>query len=247
MTLTVQVELEANYDRFEAAVANDLAAVSAALLVEKATFLKNYSQICAFRGFHEIALTGQSEASIGFFIEAHNDLLTAHVLATSGMWRSAYIALRSFMESYLGHIYFQDHPVELELWMAGKLKIEPKVLRGYCRTHPAITAHATPKSASEKLETQYARLSSSVHGSKVDFRMTDASTFPAIATSDAISLKKWQSLATDLIRTALIIYLALHAGRLKGAAHPAFRKVLGVALTPTAKAGVKAQLGVVLP
>lgn len=246
MTVSLQAELKANYGRFSTVVVNDLAAISAVLLGEEAVLLKSYYQICAFRGFHEVALTNQSEESISFFIEAHNDLLTSHVLAASGMWRSAHIALRSFMESYLGHIYFQDHPIELELWADEKFKTEPRDLRAYSRTHPAIAGYAISKSASDKLDSQYARLSKSVHGSKVDFRMTDASNFPAIASSDVIKLRKWQSLAADVVRTALVLYLSLHADKLKGAAHPVFRKVLGASLTPTMKVGVKAQLGVVL-
>jgi hypothetical protein len=160
------------------------------------------------------------------------------------MWRSALISLRSFMESYLCFIYFKDHPVELELWQKGDFRLEPKGLRQYCVKHPKICRYALSKAAAARLDNEYAKLSGSVHGSKVDFRMTSPSSYPAIATSDAARLKSWQGLQTQVVRNSLLIFLGLHCGLLQGAAHPAFRKILAVNFTPATKRAIKAQMGI---
>ena len=244
MPVTIEAEFSANYDTFKVAAEASNANVKGTLSANDKIFLSSYKLICAFRGWHEIGLVSLSDDVIGFFIEAHNDLLTSHVHATSGMWRSALISLRSFMESYLAFVYFKDHPVELAQWKVGELRLEPKVLRQYCVKHPELKKYSVVKSATQRLDSEYSKLSGSVHGSKVDFRMTSASAYPAIATGDLSRLRAWQKLQTQSVQTSLLIFIGLFAGRLHGAAHPLFRKVLNANFPPKIRQDVKAQLGI---
>lgn len=244
MTLTVESELRANHENFKREVISETSSVRQIVTLNNNEFFESYKLVCAFRGWHEIALQGASEEVAGFFIEAHNDILTSHVLATTGMWRSSLISLRAFMESYLAFIYFRDHPVELRQWSSGALKLEPKNLRQYCLKHPDICAYPIALASAKKLDTEYSKLSGSVHGARTDFRMTGPSSYPAISTPDLVRLRKWIKLKRDVVRTALVLMLTLNASALRGSSHPVFRKVLGSCLLPSSKLSIKQQIGV---
>lgn len=244
MPVSIDSELSANHRKFKAAAKADSLKVTNSISSQDSIFLSSYRLICVFRGWHEVALASLSEDVVGFFIEAHNDLLTSHVHATNGMWRSALISLRSFMESYLSFIYFKDHPVELAQWKNGEFRIEPKTLRQYCMKHPNLKSRAVVKNAAARLDGEYSKLSGSVHGSKVDFRMTSSSSYPAIATDNVNRLRAWQKLETQVVRTALLIFLGLYFEKLQGAAHPVFRKVMAGGFTLATKQAIKSQLGI---
>src|SRR6202035_1237450 len=87
---------------------------------------------------NELVLPNYSSGSSAFFFEAHNDALVSHVAASFGAWRSALHALRSSIENTLCAIYYRDHPIELELWSAGKFRIGFTGLLDYLRTHPRL-------------------------------------------------------------------------------------------------------------
>lgn len=247
MTASIEDELEKNHTLFKKAVFDENGKSASILDKDEGVYLKSYKLICAFRGWHEISLPGTTSDVAGFFIEAHNDLLTAHVHAMFGMWRSASISLRSFMESYLSFIYFKDHSIELELWKAGKFKIEPKNLRVYCANHPVLTASSVVKNATGALDKHYSELSGFVHGAKVDFRMTKQTDYPAISSPDSVRLKKWQSLQGKVVGDALIIFLGLYSGKMTGASHLLFRKVLGTVISKSKKTNLKVQLSINIP
>lgn len=244
MPVSVDSELSANHRKFKSAAKADSSKVSNSISAHDSFFFSSYRLICIFRGWHEVALASLSEDVVGFFIEAHNDLLTSHVHATNGMWRSALISLRSFMESYLSFVYFKDHPIELVQWKNGEFRVEPKILRQYCMKHPNLKSRAVVRAAVARLDSEYSKLSGSVHGSKVDFRMTSSSSYPAIATDEIIRLRAWQKLETQVVRTALLIFLGLYFERLQGAAYPVFRKIMAVGFPPATKQAVKSQLGI---
>lgn len=244
MAVTLEAEFRANHEKFKPAVLSETAAVQQSLLSNDATFLESYKLVCAFRGWHEIVLQDVSEQVVGFFIEAHNDLLTSHVLAMSGMWRSSLISLRAFMESYLAFVFFRDHPIELRQWSEGDFRLEPKNLRQYCVKHPDVGAYPIALSTAMKLDGEYSKLSGSVHGTRTDFRMTAASSYPAISTADVMRLKKWIKLERNVVRTSLVLLLALNSKSLKGAAHPVFRRVIGACLSSAVKSSIRQQMSI---
>jgi hypothetical protein len=162
----------------------------------------------------------------------------------SGMWRSSLISLRAFMESYLAFVFFRDHPIELRQWKEGNFRLEPKNLRQYSLKHPEVVAFPVALAAAKKLDSEYSKLSGSVHGTRTDFRMTAPSSYPAISTADVVRLRKWIKLERDVVRTALVLFLALNVRSLKGAAHPVFRRVLGACLSSGIKNSIKQQMSV---
>ena len=148
------------------------------------------------------------------------------------------------MESYLAFIYFKDHPIELMQWKSGEFRLEPKILRQYCMRHPAIKEFSIAKAASQRLDAEYSQLSGFVHGSKVDFRMTSPSKYPAIATVERARLMKWQKLQTMVVRTSILLFAALYKDKLQGAAVPVFRRILSEVLTKASRSSIKNQMKV---
>src|SRR5437764_4838143 len=84
----------------------------------------SYRRICALQAVKtHLVMPLYSNSSAAFFLEAHNDALVSHVGASIGAWRSSLQALRSCVENSLCAIYYNDHPIELELWVAGRFTI----------------------------------------------------------------------------------------------------------------------------
>ena len=114
MTITEQ-EINANYEEFYADWTtqieknwNDLKKLP--------VFLESYRRICALNAIKKILVIPNSRKdSADFFLEAHNDAVVSHVSASFGSWRSSLQSLRSIIENSLCSIYYNDHPVELQL------------------------------------------------------------------------------------------------------------------------------------
>jgi hypothetical protein len=105
-------------------------------LGKNAIYKSSYRRLCAFQALKTHLIAPNYKAgSAAFFFEAHNDVLVSHVAASIGAWRSALQALRSCEENTLAAIYYNDHPIELELWQAGKFLIGFSDLLKYAERH----------------------------------------------------------------------------------------------------------------
>ena len=108
--------------------------------------------------------------SAAFFFEAHNDALVSHVSASTGAWRSALQALRSCIENTLAAVYYNDHPIELELWQSSRFMLGFSELLGYMEKHPRLSPLGVQLSGLAAMKTEYATLSKAVHASAANFR-----------------------------------------------------------------------------
>jgi hypothetical protein len=238
---SLEAELKRNYAQFAKEVVADSSVVSTALLAEDAKFFASYRLLCAFRAFHEAVIDAESDDVQGFFIEAHNDLLTSHVHAMNGMWRSGFKSLRSYLENFLCFVYYKDHTIELELWKNGKFRIGASALFKYCDSHPKLGVSKTAKAALDQLKKDYERLSVAVHASRTDYRMTSAASYPQLSTSSKVSLGHWQSRELSAVRACVLVLFVLFSRNFTGAAHKGVRSVVGPVLTASSRSKLLAE------
>src|SRR5437867_1900885 len=132
-------EIEANFDAFSTQWKAELGAVSAHLANERAYYVSSYIRVASLNAWREALLSGLiSSGSLAFFLEAQNDAVISHVLASLGSWRSALKSLRSCIENVCSCLYYKDHPVELELWTAGNHRMDFINLIKYLWRHPEL-------------------------------------------------------------------------------------------------------------
>lgn len=241
---SLNAELARNFNQFAREAINESEAVRNALRVEDQKYLESFKMLCAFRAFHDSIVAGESDDAQGFYIEAHNDLLTAHVHATNGMWRSSFKSLRSFLENFLSFLYYKDHPIELQLWKTGKFRIGAAELRKYVSAHPLVVNSSLAKSAVDSIESDYAKLSISVHASRVDYRMTAQNAYPSLSSASKVSLGQWLSQERSVIRLAIVLMLVIYQKQLRGAGSRGLRTIAGLVLSADKKARVMTELAI---
>src|SRR5437870_9984913 len=100
--ITLEAEVEANFQKFRTSNKAALLATTAALESQANKFFKSYRRIVSLQAWRsELLETAISSGSLSFFLEAQNDALTSHALAGCGSWRSSLQALRSCIENVL--------------------------------------------------------------------------------------------------------------------------------------------------
>jgi hypothetical protein len=114
-------EIEGNFDSFRAAYRTSAESTAQSLQAHREHFLESYRRMTSLQAWRsELLENAISSDSLAFFLEAQNDALISHVLASFGEWRSSLKALRSCIENVMFAMYYKDHPVELQLWMDGR-------------------------------------------------------------------------------------------------------------------------------
>lgn len=243
--MTQAAEIAENFTRFSGQWFADLQG-SRAALHGSGQFSLSYARMAAFNGLREGVLAGCGGDCAAFFLEAQNDLLTAHILASLGVWRASLQSLRSFLENALSGLYFSDHPVELRLWLAGKLKLGFSDLLTYFNKHPDVSSVAPSVTGVSTLATEYATLSKAVHSSAVNMRMTGDGSVQ-ISSSDGNRLGPWSSRHTAAVRGVTLLVLTLRKDQLTGTRLLAVRSVLGAILTNSNRSQVRSSLGITIP
>src|SRR3546814_756006 len=171
--MSVSKEVRANSAKFMQSW-NDQAQKNWNEIQKSDKIIESYQRIAVFNSLRvDILEKCLSKDSYLFVKEAHNDLLTCHVSASLGSWRSALQCLRGFIENSLSAFYYMDHPIELEKWNIGSHRLGFSDMKGYFGTHPKLMNIDVCKEAIAKISVEYSTLSQAVHGSAKSFRMTD--------------------------------------------------------------------------
>ena len=209
-------------------------------LGESESLKVSYRRLTAIQAVRSNLLrTIYSEEALAFLSEAQNDLLTSHVFAAMGAWRSALQALRSSIENTLCCHYYQDHPIEYALWNSGKFKIGFSSLKTYFTSHPAIEVSAVGKFALNQIVGEYGTLSKAVHASAPQFRMTDSASKILLWGSEIPKLKQWASRERKVVEAEVLIAFTLNHDRLTGTKLQNVRNVASYALSDKVREDLK--------
>lgn len=244
MTLLLN-ETEANFRAFDKDWRADMAAVSAVLAKETAIYLASYRRIASLQAWRSFLEPRISVGSLAFFLEAQNDALTSHVFANLGSWRSSLKALRGCIDNILFCLYYKDHPIELRLWHEGKHRLTFAEHFTYLDNHPDRVL-VSQIDAMPVLRAEYSTLSKAVHASAKSFRMTEDIKETLLWSDAKESRGKWQTREQVVISNINLCLLALFRHDLEGAASPALRDAIGLAV-PVARLGdIKTHMKVVI-
>jgi|HubBroStandDraft_6_1064221.scaffolds.fasta_scaffold266160_2 hypothetical protein len=208
----------------------------------------SYRRLCAVQAIKtELVVPHYKAGSAAFFFEAHNDTLVSHVNASIGAWRSALQALRSCEENVLAAIYYNDHPVELELWETGKFQISFSDLLKYAEKHPRLSKFGQQLTGVETIHTEYATLSKAVHASAANFRMTDAISNVLLWNVDPVKLSMWATRERRVIEGVSSLMVCLHSTLLQGTALTQLRNVLHFSISSNIRKRLKTVANVTIP
>jgi len=238
-------ETEANFKAFDKGWRADMAAVSAELAKSSTVYLTSYRRLISLQAWRSFLETRISEGSLAFFLEAQNDALTSHVFANLGSWRSALKALRGCIDNVLYCLYYKDHPVELRLWHEGKHKLTFAEHFAYLDDHPD-RIQVQEVDAMPVLRTEYATLSKAVHASAKSFRMTENIKETLLWSDANDSRGKWQTREQAVISHINLCLLAHFRRELEGAAAPALRDAIGLAVPASKLSDIKTHMKVVV-
>jgi len=196
---------------------------------------------------NELIIPHYSAGSAAFFLEAHNDALVSHVAASFGAWRSALHALRSCIENTMCALYYRDHAVELQLWEKGKFRIDFTELLEYLRGHPILSALDENITGLGALKSEYAVLSKAVHGSAVNFRMTDSVSSVLLWSTDRVKLGMWSTREKRVFEALSMLLVCIHSDSLHGAQRSALRSMLYFAIRPGRRVAIQRAVHVSIP
>lgn len=216
-------------------------------LSSQAPFTRSYQLLSCLNAIqHTLVLPKFSVGSAAFFMEAQNDALVSHVNANVGSWRTALQSLRSCIENILCSIYYNDHPVELELWSQGEFRIWFADLHKYMLRHPRISVLDIPVTGLDALKSEYETLSKAVHASAINFRMTDGASKVLLWSTDSARLGAWSTRERHVIEAICSLLVCIFAGDLQGARNPQLRSMLSFATSAQRRKLIKSKLGVTI-
>jgi hypothetical protein len=244
--MALQQEIDANYVKFfdawsKGANANFQASKGRKQLIE------SYRRLAAFRALRVNLVENRlSKGAQAFFLEANNDLLTAHVTAHLCAWRASLKFLRSAIENVLYCFYYDVHPIEHRLWEKGKFKVGFAAAHSFFASHPDLVGLPKNVTALEQLETEYGTLSKAVHASSRSFRMTEGEINVLLWKDDNAKLGAWSTREKATVNALCLLSICLLADDLKGAKNGPTRDALQFALTKHAKQEVKTSLSITI-
>jgi len=216
---------------------------NAANLAGNLKFLESYRRVTALQALRTSLIQPLYSNDVNaFFVEAQNDALTSHVLASFGAWRSSLNALRSCIEDIFGALYFKDHPVELELWKLGKFRLGFSSTVKYFEDHPSLLGIDGALTRLAVVKEEYATLSKAVHGSAKSFRMTENIAGILLWSTEVSKLGAWDTRHKKVLESLSLLTICMHSERLKGAAHAQLRAVLGFAIGNSRRIQLRDQL-----
>lgn len=229
--MSLQDELRANFNQFNQSWRIEANTTLAALDVKHDTFGESYSRIASIQAWRTSIIESTLDAdSAAFFFEAQNDLLVSHCLAHLGSFRQSLKALRSAIENILFTIYYKDHSVELRRWKDGEHKLGFTELIAYVSSHPLMKGISDDSNGVAKIKEEYSTLSKAVHASAKRFRMTNESVENRLWINDVTELSCWATRENAVIKALNLLLLHCFADKLKGAAHPNLRQLIGLVI-----------------
>lgn len=241
-------EIEHNYIAFDAKWQDDMMVVSSSLSTHKDKYLTSYKRLTSLQAWRTTVINARvSKESASFFLEAQNDALVSHVFARMGSWRSALKALRSCIENVLFCLYYNDHPVELELWTRHKHKIGFTALCEYFNSHPLVIDIPDPNVVGlNTLIPEYAELSKAVHGSAKAFTMTSGVDATQLWIDKIDSLGAWSAREGKTVLGVNLLLMTLFREELQGAKQESLRKSISLSVSDAKRKKVKEELKIAL-
>ena len=240
-------EVDAHFARFKENWRDELTGTMASLDASEPILKESYRRITslnAWRGFLEAGIADEEVQK--FFIEAQNDALTSHVLASMWSFLSALKSLRSCIENVLFTLYYKDHPIEMKLWLAGEHKMGFESLHKYLLAHPELKGIDPNHAGLGSLKDEYSTLSRAVHASSSRFRMTDDDEQTNIWSDDVIKLRQWKTREDRTLASINKLLLSLNKASLTGTAHRGLRQAASFTLPTGARATLEESLGIAL-
>jgi hypothetical protein len=219
-----------------------------AALESNNALIESYRRLAALQALKSSVIArSYSKESAAFFSEAHNDALVSHVNASVGSWRSALQALRSCIENVLRTIYYNEHPVEYELWEMGEFLISFSELIKYAERHPKIRGVPKQLTGIEALKSEYATLSKAVHSSAAKFRMTGPASGILLWSTDAARASMWNTRERKVIEAASLLLLCFHRKQFEGTGMTPQRNVLYFCLSTASRQRLRTALKINIP
>lgn len=239
-------EISKNAAEFRTNLADALRANIAAINEKNSQKLDEaYARLTCLQSIRVSLLEGNtSSGALGFFTEAQGDGLTSQVLITSGSSRSALKSLRSLIENVIRAVYYADHPVEYRLWEAGKHRPTFKSLFDYLETHPDITALDPKLQSVSTLHSNWKKLSDAVHSSAKEERMSGEHDEITIWKTNQKSVGQWAIFQRAVLQDVCLLYLTLHASKLRGAALKPLRDSLKITIPAKLNSLILSELSV---
>ena len=243
--MALQDEIDANYVKFfnawsAGAVANFAASKARKPLVE------SHRRLAAFRALRVHLTKRLSKGAQAFFLEANNDLATAHVTAHLCAWRASLKFLRSAIENVSYCFYYDVHPIEQRLWESGKFRIGFAAASKFLESHPDLESLPESITGLKQLRAEYSTLSKAVHASSRSFRMTEGELNILLWKDDVSKLGSWATREKATVQALSLLTICLLADDLKGARNAPTRDVLQFALTKSARQQLKTSLSITI-
>lgn len=241
-------EIEANFDAFRAQLPTELTAARVAIEKHRDVFLSSYTGVATLQAWRtELLESALPSDPLGFYLEAQNDALSSHSLATMGMHRSALQSMRSCIENTLQSLYYMDHPIECMLWQQNKHRNSRTDLEKYFSTHPNLQDLKANITGISILSKQYSLLNHGVHASAKSFRMTRDQTGILVFSPDQVRLRQWASSEGDVLRGINLLLLSMFRVQLSGNSLPNLRKTISLIFDMKMRNAIRLELGVLLP
>ena len=202
-------DLQINNDSFAKTLIKSINANFLTLDINKDIYRMSYYRIASLEAWKDFIFENLiKDESIKFYIEAQNDAVLSHVFHKIGSWRAALQILRSLLENILFFIYYKDRPVELELWKNEKHKLPISDYINYYCNHPRLIGKPSNITSRDLLKREYSTLSKAVHGSTINFRMTNQS-FPSLMIPDVRRLNQGMNREKFVLLMINIIFINL--------------------------------------
>jgi hypothetical protein len=243
----LEKEVEENYDKFVASYRKGIKDTANSLEAQKEKYLESYRRIVSLQAWRsELLEPTVSPDSLAFFLEAQNDALTSHVLASFGSWRSSLKSLRSCIENVMYCLYYKDHPVELLLWHDGHHRPAFAAMEKYFQEHPQMKSISPQAAGLDSLSSEYSTLSRAVHASAKSFRMSVEDVGVQLWSDDIVRLGSWGTRERTVISALNLLLMAMFREQLEGGRAPNLRKAISLVIPSSKHAQIKALFGVVL-
>lgn len=244
---TLITEIQENAKKFYGGLAGAASQSQIALWSESSKYIASYVQIVPLQSWRQFVIeTHYSEGSKRFFLEAQNDALASMALAYAGAWRPALQTLRSSIEGVLASIFYNEHPIELELWERGKHRLSFVDYYSYFGDHPRLCDLERQLHVVQDLKAELSTLSKGVHASAHSFRMTGAG-FPALLIGDAKRVGMWHTRVSKSMSALNLLLLAINQQHLRDTSTISLRTVAAVHFSNTKRAKIKKLLNIKLP
>ena len=236
-------EIDGNFEAFRSAWPLAITANLKAL-ESRAVYKESYRRIASFQAMKAyVVQPNVAPSAAAFFVEAQNDILLSHVQASIGSWRISLQSLRAAIENVCACLYFKDHPVELDLWSSGDLRLSFSSMTKYFEGHPSLKSLPS-EIVFDLLKGEYATLSKAVHGSAVNFWMTKEEKSISLWTVDVARSGMWAAREKNVLRGLVLLTAALFKDELTGTKASNVRDTMSLLLTADQKAKLDAHLSI---